>query len=295
MPYFFVSKTLYTILGEQNLLPPNVCLAWEIFQAENNQDPKDSGRNLDFPLSCLKSVDRGSAPGSLTVGIHNMNQMCRQGGSQQSLLKFCYVSHWLHWSKSLDFHLQVNYLLPFDVPNPHPQHSLQFKLKVVYKVRVFSLTGHLSGAAVLQSLSHVWLFATPWTAARQASLSFTISQSLLKLMPTELVVPSNHLILSVTPFPCLQSFPASGSFPISQLFQLGGQSTGASASASVLPMNIQGWFLSGLSGLISCCLRDSREFSPTPQFKGINSSVLSLFYCPALTYIHDHWKSHTSD
>ena len=155
MPYFFVSKTLYTILGEQNLLPQNVCLAWEIFQAENNQGPKDSGRNLDLPLSCLKSVDRGSAPGSLTVGIHNMNQMCRQGGSQQSLLKFCSVSHWLHWPKSLDFHLQVNYLLPFDVPNPHPQHSLQFKLKVVYKVRVFSLTGHLSGAAVLQSLSHI--------------------------------------------------------------------------------------------------------------------------------------------
>ena len=95
------------------------------------------------------------------------------------------------------------------------------------------------------SLSHVWLFATPWTAAHQASLSFTVSLSLLKLMS---VMPSNHLILC-HPFPsCLQSFPVSGSFLMSRLFTSGGQSFGASASASVLPLNIQVWFPLGLRG-----------------------------------------------
>ena len=90
---------------------------------------------------------------------------------------------------------------------------------------------------VVQSLSRFQLFVTPWTAARQASLPFTISQSLLKLMSIELVMPSNHLI----PFSsCLQSFPASGSFLKSWLFASVGQSVGASAFASVLPMNIQG-------------------------------------------------------
>ena len=103
----------------------------------------------------------------------------------------------------------------------------------------------------VQSLSHVPLFATPWTAARQASLSITNSQSLLKLKSIESVMPSSHLILC-HPLPsCLQSFPASGSFPMSQ-FASGGQSirVSASASASVLPMNIQGWFPLGLTGLI---------------------------------------------
>ena len=88
----------------------------------------------------------------------------------------------------------------------------------------------------VQSLSHVRLLATPWTAALQASLSITNSQSLLKLMSIELVMPSNHHV----PFSSHhQSFPASGSFQMSQLFPSGGQSIGVSASASVLPMNTQ--------------------------------------------------------
>ena len=101
----------------------------------------------------------------------------------------------------------------------------------------------------VQSLSRVRLFATPWTAAGQASLSFTISRSLLKLMSTESVMPSSHLILCCLFSPCSQSSPASGSFPVSWLFTSGGQSIGASASASVLPMNNQGWFPLGLTNL----------------------------------------------
>ena len=98
--------------------------------------------------------------------------------------------------------------------------------------------------------SHVRLFATPWTAARQASLSIPNSRSLLRLMCIE---SGCHPTISssVVPFSsCLQSFPASGSFPMSQLFASGGQSIAVSASASVLPINIQDWFPLGLTGFI---------------------------------------------
>ena len=101
---------------------------------------------------------------------------------------------------------------------------------------------------------------------------------------------------SVIPFSsCPQSFPASGSFQVSQLFASGGQSIGVSASASVLPMNIQDWFPLGWTGWISLSPRDSQESSPTPQFKSINSSVLSFLYSPTLTSIHDHWENHSLD
>ena len=95
------------------------------------------------------------------------------------------------------------------------------------------------GISSVQSLSLVRLFVTPWNAACQASLSITNSQSLLKLMSIELVMPSNHLILCRLLPSCLQSFPASGSFQMSQLSESGGQSIGVSTSTSVLPMNIQ--------------------------------------------------------
>ena len=107
---------------------------------------------------------------------------------------------------------------------------------------------NLKISIVVQSLSCVRFSEIPWTAAYQASLSFSISWSLLKLMSTESMMPSIHFILCHS-FLLLQSFPASGSFPMSQLFESGGQSIGV--SASVLPMNIQGWFALGLTGFIS--------------------------------------------
>ena len=95
---------------------------------------------------------------------------------------------------------------------------------------------------VVQSLSHVLLFVTQWTAACQASPSFTFSQSLLKLMSIESVMPSNYFILC-QPLLFLPSiFPSIRSFLMSCLFASGIQSLGASTSASVLPMNIQDWF-----------------------------------------------------
>ena len=100
---------------------------------------------------------------------------------------------------------------------------------------------------------------------------------------------------SVVPFSsCLQSFPASGSFPTSQFFTSGGQSIGVSASASVLPMNIQDLFPLQWIGS-PCCPRDSQESSPTQQFKSINSSVLSFLYSPTLTSVCDYWKKHSFD
>ena len=106
----------------------------------------------------------------------------------------------------------------------------------------------------VQLLSHVQLFATPWIAACQTSLSITNSQSLLKLMSIELVMPSSHLILCRPLLLLPQSLPASGSFPMSQLFSWGGQSFGVSASASVLPVNSQDWSPLGWTGWISVCL-----------------------------------------
>ena len=106
----------------------------------------------------------------------------------------------------------------------------------------------------------------PWTATLHAFLSFTISRSLLKFMSTELVMPSSHLI-----FCCpllLQSFPVAGSFPVSWLFVSGGQSIGVSTLASVLPINIQGWFPLGLTGLISLQSKGiSRDFSSSTVWK----------------------------
>ena len=120
----------------------------------------------------------------------------------------------------------------------------------------------------VQLLSRVWLFATPWTAARQVSLSITNSQSLFKLMSIESVMPSKHLIICRSLSSCPQSFPASVSFLMSRVFALGGQSIGAPASASVLPMNIQGWFPLGLTGLISLLSKGlSKVFSRTVILK----------------------------
>ena len=101
---------------------------------------------------------------------------------------------------------------------------------------------------------------------------------------------------SVTPFfSCPQSFPVSGSFPLSQLFTSDGQSMGASASASALPRNIQGWFPLGLTGLISLLSKWLLRVFSSTTMRSINSLALSLFYGPTLTSIHDYWKKNSFD
>ena len=116
----------------------------------------------------------------------------------------------------------------------------------------------------------------PWTTAHQATLSLTNSQSLLKLMSIELVMPSNHLIFC-RPFLLLHSnLAALGSFPVSQFLISGGRSIGVSASASVLPMNIQDWFPLGLTWWISLQSKGlSRVFSNTMN---IHAQVFAWMY-----------------
>ena len=116
-------------------------------------------------------------------------------------------------------------------------------------VCLFSIS--FSDCLSVQLLRCVWLIATPWTAACQASLSITNSWSLLKLMSIELVVPSNHLILCHPHFLPPSVFPSVRVFQMSQFFAWGGQSIGVSASASVLPVNIQDWFPLGWTGWVS--------------------------------------------
>ena len=143
--------------------------------------------------------------------------------------------------------------------------------------------------SLAQSFSCVWLFATPWTTAHQASLSITNSWSLLTLMSFELVMPSSHLTLCRP----LLFLPSSGSFQMSQLFTSGGQIIGV--AISVLPMNTQDWSPLGWTGWISLQSKGlSRVFSNTTvqkhQFFGAQ-----FLYSPTLTSIHDHWKNHSLD
>ena len=162
------------------------------------------------------------------------------------------------------FHLKKNLLLQADQILPYPCDS---KLQL------------LSIAVMSDSVMS-------WTAAYQAPLCSTIPWSLLSFMSIELVMLSNQFILCCPFLLCLQSFPASVSFPMNWVFASGGQSIGASTSASVFPMNIQGWF--PFDWLVwSCSSRNSQESSLGPQFKSINSSALSLLYGSVLISIHD--------
>ena len=145
----------------------------------------------------------------------------------------------------------------------------------------------------VQLLSRVQPFATPWSTARQASLSITNSWSLPKPMSIESVMPSNHLIFC-RPLLLLPSTwcPASGSFQMSQLFSLGGQSIGVSASASVFPMNIQDWFPLGWTGWIPLQSKGlSRVFSNTTvQKHQFFSTQLSL---KSNSHIHTWLENHS--
>ena len=158
------------------------------------------------------------------------------------------------------------------------------------------MEGNIYKYFVVQSLSHVQLFVTSWTAARQASLSFTISQRLLKLMSIESVMPSNHLILC-HPLPCLPSiFPSIRVFSNESSLCIGWPKywsfifsiSPSNESSGLISFRIDWFDLLAVHGTL-------QESSPTPQFKSINSLMLSLLYGPILTSIHDYWKKHSFD
>ena len=144
-----------------------------------------------------------------------------------------------------------------------------------------------------QSLSCVWLFATPLTAARQASLSITNSQRSNSCPSSQWCHPA--ISSSVVPFSsCLQSFPASESFLMSQLFTSGGQNTGVSASTSVLPMNTQDWSPLGWTGWIFLQSKGLSRVSSNTTVQ--NHQFFNAQLCgPTLTSIHDYWKNHSFD
>jgi len=146
----------------------------------------------------------------------------------------------------------------------------------------------------VQSLSHVWLFATPWTAACQASFSIINSWSLLRLMSVELVMPSNHLIL-FHPLLLLPSiFPSIRVFSNESVLRIRWPKYW-SFSFSISPSNEYSGLNSFRIDSFPCSWRDSQESSPTLQFKNIISLVLSFLYGPTLTSIHDYWKNHSFD
>ena len=149
----------------------------------------------------------------------------------------------------------------------------------------------------VQSLSRVWLFVTSWTAARQTSLSLTNSQSLLKLMSIQPVMPCKHLILCCPLLLLPSIFPSIRVFSNESVFHIRWPkywSFSFSISSS-----------SEYSGLISfkidclvrfpCSPTDSQESYLTPQFKSISSSAFSLLYGPSLTSVHHYWKNHSFD
>ena len=147
----------------------------------------------------------------------------------------------------------------------------------------------------VQSLSHVWLFVTPWATARWASLAITNSWSLLKLMSIELVMPSNHLILChpllfpPTIFPSIRVFSKESVLPIRWPKYW-------SFSFNISTSNeYSDWFSLGLTDCISLLSKGlSRVFSNTTVQKH-QFSALSFLYSPTLTSIHDYWKNHSLD
>ena len=142
----------------------------------------------------------------------------------------------------------------------------------------------------VQSLSYVWLFATPWTATCQASLSITNSRNLLKLMYIESVMPSNHLILCCPLLLLPSIFPSIRVFSHESVLRIKWPKYW-SFSFSVS----QNWFPLGLTVWISLPSKDSQESSPAPQFKSVSSSALSFLYSPTLTSVHDYWRNHSFD
>ena len=164
-----------------------------------------------------------------------------------------------------------------------------------YKIHFKYFSSLVSQSA--QSLSHVRLFAPhglqhirpPCPSPTPGIYSNSCLSKLSRWC-------HSTILSSVIPFSSsLQSFPASGCFSMSQFFASAGQSIGVSASASVLPMNIQDWFPLGWTGWTFLQSKESQESSPTPQFKSINSLALSFLHSLTLASIHDHWKNHSLD
>ena len=146
----------------------------------------------------------------------------------------------------------------------------------------------------VQLLSRVQLFATPWAAAHQASLSITNSQSLLKLMSIASVIPSNHLILC-RPLLLLPSiFHSIRVFSNESVLYISWPKYW-SFNFSISPSNKYSGLISLMDWLDLLTIQGTLKSLLKPQFKSINSSAFSFLYSPTLTSIHDYWKNHSFD
>ena len=163
-----------------------------------------------------------------------------------------------------------------------PKEGIQFRVVI---------RGWVQLSSVAQSCPTPWTAA--WTAARQASLSITNSQSLLKLMSIELVMPSNHLchplLLPILIFPSIRVFSNES------VLRIRWPKYWSFSFCISLSNEYSGLISFRMDWLDLCNPWDSQESSPTPQFKSINSSALSLLHSPTLTSIHDYWKNHSFD
>ena len=137
----------------------------------------------------------------------------------------------------------------------------------------------------------LWLFATPWTAAHRASVSFIISRSLLKLLSIDTVMPSKNLILCCPVLLLPSMFSSIRIFSNKSTLHIKWSKYGASALASVLPMNIQNRFPLGLAGLISLQSRGILRVFSSTTIESITSLAFNLLYGPALISVHDYWKN----
>ena len=154
----------------------------------------------------------------------------------------------------------------------------------------------------VQSLSCVWLFETPWTAARQASLSITNSQSLLKPMSIELVMPPNYfllccpLLLLASIFPSIRVFSNESALHIRwpKYWSFSFNISPSNEHPGLISFRIDWLDLLEVQGALKSLLQH-HSTKATPQFKSINSSVLNFLYSPTLTSIHDHRKNHSLD
>ena len=222
----------HLILCRPLLLRPSIFPSIKVF-------PNESALHIRWPKYWSFSFNirpSNEHPGLISFRIDWLDLLAVQG-TLKSLLQY-------HSSKASILQRSAFFIVPLSY--------VLYTVSIVYmcQYQPSNFSPFPFDCCSCQSLSHVWLFATPWTAACQASLSFTISQSLLELMSIESMMPSNHLILCCPFSSCLQFFPVSGSFLMIQLFASGDQSIEASASALVLPVNIQDWFPWGFTGLI---------------------------------------------
>ena len=166
-------------------------------------------------------------------------------------------------------------------------------MQVIFS-RIFYANAKWSVIVVVWSVSCVWLFAAPWTAALQASLSFIISLSLLKFMSIESVMPSSHLILChpllllPSVFTSIRVFSSESALHIRwpEYWSFSFRTSPSNEYSALISFRI--WLVWSFY-----CLRDSQESSPTPQFRNISSLALSLLSGPPLTCIHDYWKNHS--